>query len=379
MITRLYVDNYKCLVNFDLQLRDLTVLLGANGMGKTAVLDAMFALRRLLSGQAKVTDSDVFPARTLTRWQSRDRQVFELEVTLDNDEFRYRLEVEHEIETRKARIALERLESRGNPLFEFIMGEVRRYRDDHSPGPRFAADWTESDLARVPPSRDNRRLTRFLEFVRKSVICALQPANFETESRAEEAVLARDASNFASWYRYLSLERQDKVSGFTQALRGVIDGFRDIRMERVGLDRRAMLVIFEHSDKRYELRLNEISDGQRALIALYSLVWLAAGQGYTLFLDEPDNYLALDEIQPWLMELEHVCGEEVPQAVICSHYPEIIDYLGVDRGLVLKRESSGVTTGQPANKLARQTGLKLSELIARGWDDGPASPGGDSL
>lgn len=368
MITRLYVDNYKCLVNFELRLDELTLLLGPNGVGKTAVLDMIFALRRLLSGEAKVADRVVFPTRTLTRWQTRNRQVFEVDVALDRDELRYRLEVEHERATRRARIALERLESGGQPLFVFEMGEVRLYRDDHSPGPSFAADWCESALARVPPRNDNTRLTRFLDFVRKVIVCGLYPASFQTESTTEDPVLDRDARNFSAWYRHVLLERQELVPEFIKALEAVIDGFRGIRMEKVGLDTRALMVLFDQFGARYELRLDEISDGQRALIALYSLVRLAAGQGYTLFLDEPGNYLALTEIQPWLVGLADACGADVPQAVLCSHHPELIDYLGGDRGLVLKRESSGATVVRSANELAVEGGLKLSEVIARGWE-----------
>lgn len=368
MIKRLYIDNYKSLVNFELQLQDLTLLLGPNGVGKTSVLDVMFALRRLLSGEAKVTDADVFPTSTLTRWQKRDSQVFEVDVVLAGDELRYRLELEHERDARRARIALEKLESKGKPLFEFRMGEVHLYRDNHSLGPVFGADWTESDLARVPPRDDNRRLTGFVEFMRKVIVCGLYPASFETESSTEDPFLKRDARNFASWYRHILLERQELVPEFTKALREVIDGFRGIRMEKVGLDTRALMVMFDQFGERYELRLNEISDGQRALIALYSLVRLASGQGYTLFLDEPDNYLALSEIQPWLIGLADACGGEVPQAVLCSHHPELIDYLGGDRGLVLKRESAGATLVRPSSELAIEGGLKLSEVIARGWE-----------
>ena len=166
MIKRLYSDNYKCLVNFELPLRELTLLIGPNGVGKTAVLDVMYGLRRLLSGEAKITDKDVFPTPTLTRWQKRDRQVFELDAVLDQDELRYRLEVEHDRTSRKAWIALERLESEGNPLFVFEVGEVHLHRDDYSEGPTYGADWSESALARVAPRDDNTRLTRFVDFVR---------------------------------------------------------------------------------------------------------------------------------------------------------------------------------------------------------------------
>jgi len=368
MITRLYVDNYRSLVNFELRLSELSLLLGPNGVGKTSVLDVMYGLRRLLAGEAKISDRDVFPTSTLTRWQRRDTQVFSVSVALEEESFEYRLEVEHDRSNRRSRVSLERLESNKRPLFTFALGEVQLYRDDHSVGPVFGSDWSESALARIPPRHDNRRLTRFVDFMRKIIVCGLYPASFETESSSEDPMLARDARNFAAWYRHILLERQDLVTDFTNNLRDVLGGFRGIRMEKVGLDTRALMVMFEQYGERYELRLDELSDGQRALIALYSLVQLAAGQGYTLVLDEPDNYVALPEIQPWLVELAEACGGKVPQAVICSHHPELIDYLGGDRGLVLGRESSGATVVRPAAELAVDGGMKLSEAIARGWE-----------
>jgi predicted ATPase len=368
MIKRLYIDNFKSLVNFELPLQDLTLLLGPNGVGKTSVLDVLFALRQLLAGIAKVTDPGAFPTSTLTRWQKRTMQVFELDAVLDVNDFRYRLEVEHDPTNRRARVEVEQLELHGAPLFRFRHGEVQLYRDDHSQGPIFGSDWSESALARVPPRHDNTHLTRFLDFMRKVIVCGLYPASFAAESSTEDAVLQRDAHNFAAWYRHLLLERQDLIPEFTKALQEVIAGFRGIRMEKVGLDTRALMVMFDQHGQKYELRLDEISDGQRALVALYSLVRLASGQGYTLFLDEPDNYVALAEIQPWLIELADACGGNVPQAVLCSHHPELIDYLGADRGILLERESSGVTRTKELAETTVDDGLKLSERIARGWE-----------
>lgn len=367
MIKRIYIDNYKSLVNFELQLQNLTLLVGPNGVGKTSVFDVIYALRQLLSGTGRVTDSDVLPTPTLTRWQSRDTQTIEIDVVLEEDALRYRLEVDHDRSERRARIISEQLTASEGPLFKCERGEVHLYRDNHSEGPQYSADWTESAIARVAPRPDNKRLTRFMEFMRKVVVCGLYPASFLAESATEDAVLQRDASNFTAWYKHLLLERQDLVHGFTEELRKVIDGFRDVRMEKVGLDTRALMVMFETNNEQFELRLNEISDGQRALLALYSLVRLAAGQGYTLFLDEPDNYLALCEIQPWLIELADVCGDTVPQAVLCSHHPEMIDYLGSDCGVELRRERAGVTTVRRLSETTAKGGIKLSEMVARGW------------
>ena len=41
MLKRLYVDNYKCLTNFDIRFAELTLLLGANGCGKSAVFEVI--------------------------------------------------------------------------------------------------------------------------------------------------------------------------------------------------------------------------------------------------------------------------------------------------------------------------------------------------
>jgi predicted ATPase len=211
-----------------------------------------------------------------------------------------------------------------------------------------------------------------LEWIRKIIVCNISPVTYSTESISEDAHLHRDGRNFASWYRHQLLERQENVPAYIKAIQEVIPGFRNIRLEKVGLDSRALMVMFEQFDQKYELRLDEISDGQRALLTLYALTKLAASQGYTLFLDEPDNFVALAEIQPWLIELNDSCGSDVQQAVICSHHPEMIDYLGPDKGVFLNQEKSGVTIVKPIHSVATigkaQPKLKLSELIARGWE-----------
>ena len=45
MLSRIHIDNYKCLSNFDLRLHNLTLLAGANGCGKSAVFEVMDKLR----------------------------------------------------------------------------------------------------------------------------------------------------------------------------------------------------------------------------------------------------------------------------------------------------------------------------------------------
>lgn len=369
MLKRLHVDNYRCFVNFRLEFQELTLLLGPNGAGKSSVLDVLNGLRQLLNGTAKVTDPVAFPTRSLTRWQQNSTQVFEVVAEVEKgDELTYRLEIQHERETRRARISLETLTSAGQPLFECRNGEVQLYKDSHEKGPTYSADWSESALARVAARPANRRLTRFLALMRGLSVCALDPKRFLADSVSEDPVLLVDGSNVASWYRHQTLERQDLIPQVTETLREVMTDFQAIRLEKVGVDARALMVSFRNGERHYELRLDELSDGQRATIALYALIRLA-GPEDVLFLDEPDNYLALSEIQPWLMALSDACGERPRQAVICSHHPEALDYLGPASGVLLKREPTGTISTRRVSEIPNPEPLKLSEVFARGWEE----------
>ena len=372
MLTRLYADNYKCLVNFDLRLGDATLLLGTNGAGKSSVLDVVYRLKQVLVGGRRVGDPEAFPAGTLTLWDRRDIQTIALDVDLDDERFEYRLEVEHERDTGRVRVRLESLAASGGALFHCEFGEAQLYKDDHSEGPRLSVDWTESFLGRVSAGRSNTRLTRFMDFMRRLVVCRLNPAGFAANASRESTLLARDGGNFAAWYRHLLQEHPEKTLEMVSELRKVIDGFRSMRMERAGSDTRTMSVVFAGEGGDYSLQLDEVSDGERILLVLYTLLALAADQPYTLLIDEPDNFLALPEIQPWLMALSDACSDSRHQAVICSHHPELIDYLGAEKGVLLERTNGGVTTVRDACSLSTEDGLRLSERVARGWVESTA-------
>lgn len=56
--------------------------------------------------------------------------------------------------------------------------------------------------------------------------------------------------------------------------------------------------------KRVNYSLSELSDGQRYLLALYMILHFLMAKGHTVFIDEPDNFISLREIQPWLLAAE---------------------------------------------------------------------------
>ena len=367
MLTRIYIDNFRCLVNFELRLGRLNLLLGENGTGKSSVFEVLQRLRHFVGGDTKVTTA--FPASDLTRWQTTRLQRFEIDLTIGPDAYSYALLVEH-FENRKGmRVKNERLTLADRPLFEFKEGSAQLYHDDFKPGPGYPFDWTQSGVGSLYERNDNKKLTRFRKEMEKFEIAQINPCNMSSESRQEDRTLSRRMENFSSWYRYLSQEHQATLPRLFDELRRVIPGFDGFSIKDAGEDVRVLKVLFEGeplNGRPLVYDFAELSDGQRVLIALYALLFGLKGEGASLFLDEPENFVTLREIQPWLAALTDACGESVEQAVLISHHPEVIDYLAGSAGLWLERDKGG-----PVRIVERRNvtadGLKTSEAMARGW------------
>lgn len=371
MLTRLYADNFLCLVNFELALDERNVLLGANGSGKTSAFDVLRRIRALVWRSERI--EDVFPTRDLCLSQNRDKQHFELDLRIDGDSYRYVLMVEHIRHSKRMRIGEETLSHEGKPIFEFRQGDAQLYHDDYEKGPAYPFDWGRSGIGVLNERSDNRKITRFRHALANFIIASPCPPLFESESRSEDSradTLGPFLEDFVGWYRGAAQENMGAIGDLFSALREVLPGFKSMDMVESGENSRALKVSFRRPDGNGgadRLSFSQLSDGQKMLVALYSLMFLAADRPY-LFLDEPDNYLALREIQPWLALASEQCGDTLEQLVLISHHPVTIDYLAGASGRWFFRDGTGpvrVSTEPPKLK----DGLALSEIVARGWEE----------
>ena len=375
MVKRIYVDNFRCLVNFELKLDRVNLLLGSNGTGKTTVFDVLHRLQEFVSGNAKVLAA--FPSADLTSWQTSPTQRFEVELQVgptSEDPFGpasygYSLVLEHDTERRQAKVQSETLTIDGRTLFHFQEGTAELYHDDFTRGPQYPSDWTQSGVGVLQPRPDNKKLTRFRKEMQKTIIVGIQPALMTSESREEAAGLSQNMENFVSWFRYLSQEHTGALLAIFSELKRVLPGFSACNLKEAG-EARVMKVLFDRPDgsgRPIPYDFNALSHGKRALIALYSLLFGLKDEGVSLFVDGPDNFVALREIQPWLTALTDLAGDGIEQAVLISHHPEIINYLAASSGRWFERESNvpARVSDKPTVTVAE---LTPAETIARGWE-----------
>lgn len=368
MLRRLYVDNYKCLVNFEFQARPLQLLLGENGAGKSTVFEVLSLLKQFVTqGQ---TTASLFARPSLTRWQTRNTQTFELDVDGNGGRYRYRLEIEQDERPGVSRVALEELLFDDHRLFWISRGKGRLYRDDFSEGPEIGVDWTRSGVGCIDEGPDNQRLTWFRDRISHIYCLHLDPRRMMARTEAEDPQPAHDMSNFASWYRHMAQEKSEGVAEARRSLAEIIDGLDAINTTHEGLTVRTLKVT-QRSDERQEpmvFDFDELSDGQRVLIALYTLLHCATDKDSTLCIDEPENFVALPEIQPWLTSVADRAEDDQCQVILASHHPELINYLARDCGVKLSRSGNGPTRVADFS-VGSGSSLPDSELVARGLDD----------
>ncbi|MFH0824367.1 MAG: AAA family ATPase [Pseudomonadota bacterium] len=371
MIKRIYADNFRCLVNFEFSPGPFSVLLGPNGSGKSSVFDLLSKLQQFIDGEGKV--NEIFPERDLCRWQTAAAQTFELEIDGNGGTYKYSLVVEHERERNRARVLKEKLLFNGEPLFESVEGKAQLYRDDHSQGPKYSFDWSRSGLAVLESGPDNKKPAWFRNTVHSLLIVRINPYLMSGESAEEVDRPKITMEDFASWYRFLSQEHQGKVFELTRELRGVIDGFDSFKIRKAGEVHRVLEALFSSktaSGETHAYRFDRLSDGQKALMGLYTLLHCSPADGGddggVVCIDEPENFLALPEIEPWLRSLHDLCIDVGRQALIISHHPKLINYLAGSAGHWFERDGEGPVRVRPIVD-ETGTGLPFSELVARGW------------
>lgn len=376
MFNRLYVDNYKCLVNCEWHLDKLTLLAGPNGAGKTALLEVLQRLQQLLRGGGQTTTTS-FPPELLTRWETRPIQRFELDLEGDLGLFRYSLAVEQQPERQRSRVLEEKLLLDDRPLFEFREGQAQLYHDDFVLGPQYPFDWTQSGLAALQARHDNQKLTWFKGQVANAVVIGLNPFQMASESHEAVPRLGWHAEDFAGWFQYISHERMELLSPLNDLLKQAVDGFISFSLPTTGERSRSLRVLMadpDHRQREVSFLFDELSAGERVLLVLHTLMAFCEHERVFLAIDEPDNFLALPEIQPWLIELKDRCLNSGMQTVLISHHPELLDYLAVPFGVWAEREPLGPTRLRRLGDA--QSELPISELVARGWlPAGPAAAG----
>jgi predicted ATPase len=326
--------------------------LGANGSGKSTVFEVLRKVIDLVLEQKKVTT--VFKNSDKTRWlQQPENTRFEMDVQIKGEIYKYALTIDL-----------------GNYPSEDakIVEEILYYKNEKSFDAKeeIGFDNSRSCLFRFGVAVDfaiAHKTRPFWAYLQTIFVVRINPYSMGAMIEKSTPIIESDFSNFSNWFAHLNEEYRKQVSILEKNLLDILPGFDYFRIDPVGRGK-VLVVDFKNIPNGYDF--NELSEGQKTLIALYALVY-SAPEDSIICIDEPENFLALPEIQPWFDTLYDQCAERGLQALLISHHPKIINMLANDSGYWFSRENN-LTRIQKISA-ENESGLSIAELVERGWID----------
>lgn len=302
------------------------------------------------------------------------QQSFELEVSGDGGIYIYTLWVQVQDSKPESRVIKETLDFNEKPLLLFLDDKVRLYDDRHQKVAEYPFDSDRSALSVLGRRKTSSKLEWFRTWLDGLYCLRVDPTHMGAEAREEEEYLDDHLTNFAAWYSHVIQEQTATLVQLQRSLQAIIDGFDSLDLRKMGRTARVLRAVFASEVSSspstrlpVEFDFDELSDGQKMLIALYTVLYTLVVPGATICLDEPDNFLALSEIQPWLFELSDRIEDVGAQVILVSHHPELINLMAPEHGVVFSRTGLGSVRAEPYHP-DRISKLRPAEQIARGWE-----------
>lgn len=365
VIRRFYINNFRCLENFELSVagRSSTLLIGKNGVGKTAVSMALETLQMIARGTNRLRD--LVQARDFTRGRTDVPMRIEIEVELDAKIYEYVLALEFPDGFKEVRVLEENLTVGGKPVYTRERAQVHLARTGPETEAKFLIDWHMVALPIVQEQSKADPLFVFKDWLVRMLILRPVPSLMSGDSDKERLQPKPTVADFGDWFSGLLAYAPAAYTRIDQYLKQVMPDLKDIKNPPVGSDSRRLIIQFANDLGSLHLRLEELSDGEKCFM-ICALV-LASTDAYGpmfCFWDEPDNYLALDEVAHFVLALRKAF-QSTGQFIATSHNREAISSFSDENILYLYRKSHlEPTVVRPISEM--QVNGDLVSALARG-------------
>ena len=381
------VKNFKSLQ--DVQIKDVpefAVFIGANGTGKTTLIDVFGFLRDCLSGNARsAVQKRAGFAQLVSRGHEKETIEIELKVQLDFSENKSRL-VTYALgvgETgRKVQVRFERLSwkrgSYGRPFNFLDFKDGKGVAVVEGEG-AFGDNVREEDLERDEETLDSpdilalKALGNLKRFEAASQLRDLiegwSVSDFHIEKARPEPDAApaehlnEDGSNLALYAQYLAEDHRDVFSNLLEKMQDRVPGVAEVSPEDTGDGRIALRFRDAAFDRGFLARY--VSDGTIKMFAYLAL--LADPDPHPLLcIQEPENQLYPNLLPVLAEEIASYAGVRSggAQVFVTTHSPDFLSHVPLESIYWLEKHH-GFTT---IHKAADDT--MLVNLVAEGQKPG---------
>ena len=339
VIRRLYINNFRCLQNFDLPIagKASALLIGRNGAGKSTVGSALEILQKIARGTNRV--GELVKPKDCTRNRTDVPMRFEIEIELGKKAYGYTVAFELHQGYREMRVVEEKLMFDGKPIYTRDLAQVTLSRQGKVTEARFLIDRQLVALPIVQQQSATDPLFLFKRWLAQMLILRPIPRLISGNSEQETLEPNPEVSDFGAWFTGLLAFAPAAYTKIDEYLKQVMPDLKDIKNPLVGTDSRSLTVDFSTDQGTLTLPFADLSDGEKCFM-ICALVFAAnlANGPVLCFWDEPDNYLALDEVGHFTTALRKAF-DLGGQFIATSHNPETIRRFSDENTLVLQRNN----------------------------------------
>ena len=355
IINRIQIGGFRRLLNLDLEVRPFMTLIGANGVGKTSLLDAFSLLSASASGKLNdaISQSGGMTG-LLTRGKSEELSFF-VEVAMPEQEpLEYRLQlgskglgygVAEEVLSQRRPGSPEpfrHIDSRdGNPKYHKPGAEQPLYPVRYEP--------LETSLAQTPQSFQHpEELRRILATAIRYHTLDIGPrAPVKLPQSMKPAVLpGQDGADLIPYLYCLREEHRDRFEALLDTLKTAFPDFEELGFPPVATG----MVAMTWKDRKFgnPMYMNELSEGTLRFLWLAALLQ-SPGLSPITMIDEPEVSLH-PELLSLLADLMREAAQRT-QLIVATHSDRFIRFLEPSEVVVMDLDEAGCAAATWADSL----------------------------
>jgi predicted ATPase len=376
MVTSIKIENFRCLRNVEVEMKNFNVLVGPNDSGKTSFLDAFKVLQNITHE----------PIENWVVRKDNNSNLSELlyHIWQQNSDTQISIRVEWEKET-YYQVSFGIKSSRPTLDKELVVVKGREIPYNGSGGPMPNQSSINSQLLQHGSPIELRNINEILHNIKQHSFLAHR-LRLPTPPRIIEDGLEADGFGLAGYMAALKLQEDDIFARILQDLHTAIPRIKTINAVH-NVQRNCYEISFTNTDSGIKVPASACSDGVLLFLAYLTLLYSPCPPSI-LLIEEPENGVhprRLKSIVHYLRKLSQTeVNGKTPQIILTTHSPYLLDYVEASEVLVFHRnQQDGATAIQRLSKIPdfkkKSSGFLLGEfwtafgeeaLVEGKWDDG---------
>jgi predicted ATPase len=346
--------------NFEEPLPRLMAVIGANGTGKSSLLDALgFVGDCLADGVEAACDKPHRGGFESVRTKGVDEPIkFEIRYreSIDERPINYSLHVDCD-DYGRPRVVHERLRQRRkgqrsgqpHPFLELTNGKGRVWSGESTKSeegntsiPVIMKDRQVLGISTLGTLAEHPRISKFRRFLSNWYLAYFVPQLARKQPMiGADPHLDRTGENLAKYLQYIARSNPDGFNQMLQRIARKIPGITNIKP--VPAPDRRLLLEFESVGFSEPFYQQDMSDGTLKMLA-YLLLMEDPDPAPLIGIEEPENGLHHQLLSSLAREFKLFAGQQRgPQVLITTHAPNLVDALSPQEVWVLEKEGDGLS------------------------------------